>query len=87
MRPVEQAINSLTDGRRATWLWDTKLAASAVGCVPNKFGDWWGRTEDKLIELFVAMPGETAAELAALFAKAEMVRQQRQAEAAGKRSA
>lgn len=86
MQTVRTVLDGLTDGRRSTWLWDTKRASAAVGCVPNKFGDWWARSQDKFIELIVAMPGETAAEIAALFAKAEMIRQER-AEAARNRSA
>ena len=41
-------------------------AARAAGCEPNKFSDWWYRSRRKLRALFLAMPGETAAELMAI---------------------
>lgn len=69
MQPIERALASIREDRRADYLWPTKTAAEAVGCVPNKFNDWWQRTESKLLALFVACPGETAAELAAICAK------------------
>jgi hypothetical protein len=74
---VERAIASITEDRRASYLFSTKTAADAVGCHPNKFNDWWQRTRSKLIDLYVAQPGELAAELAALIAMAEAERQRR----------
>ena len=44
---------------------------------PDKFNDWWQRTRGKWIELIIAQPGESAAELAAMFAQAEAERQRR----------
>lgn len=77
MQPIERAIASITEDRRASYLFNTKTAADAVGVVPNKFNDWWQRTRAKLIELHIAQPGETAAELAVLIAQAEAERQRR----------
>lgn len=77
---IEQAVRSITDDRRADWLFDTKTAADAVGCHPRKFGDWWLRTRRKLIELYQVQPGQVAAELAALIARGESERQSREAE-------
>lgn len=77
MLPIERAISSITDDRRASYLFDTKTAADAVGCHPNKFNDWWQRTKSKLIELYLREPGALAAEFAALIARAEAERQRR----------
>jgi hypothetical protein len=69
IRQIEQKkCRSITEDQRADWLFETKGAAEAVGCHPRKFGDWWERTKRKLIELSIAQPGQTAAELAALIA-------------------
>lgn len=70
MDPIERRIASITEDRRASYLWDTKVAAEALNIQPNRFGEWWLRTRGKLIDLFMAQPGETAAELAALIATA-----------------
>ena len=75
MPSIERAIASITEDRRASYLFDTKAAAEAVGCHPNKFADWWTHTHHKLLSLYLAQPGELAAELAALIALAEAVRQ------------
>ncbi|HSW50565.1 MAG TPA: hypothetical protein VLH09_10340 [Bryobacteraceae bacterium] len=75
MNRIERAVDAITEDRRAAYLFDTKKAARAVGCVPNKFSDWWIRTQDKLIRLYQAQPGEFAAELAVLIALAEARRQ------------
>lgn len=75
---IEQAVRSVTEDRRASYLFDTKTAAEAVGCHPRKFNDWWQRSRSKLIDLYIAQPGELAAELAALIAMAEVERQRRQ---------
>lgn len=75
MHPIERQIRSITEDRRAGYLFATKTAAAAVGCHPNKFGDWWARTQSKLIALYQACPGELAAELAAMIALAEAQRQ------------
>lgn len=77
MPTIERAIASITEDRRADYLFDTKTAAEAVGCHPNKFNDWWQRTRSKLIDLYIAQPGQLAAELAALIALAESERQRR----------
>jgi len=80
---IDNFIAALTADRRAPYLFHTKTAADAVGCHPNKFSDWYQRNRAKLIELYIAQPGETAAEMAALIAVAEAERQRRaqQAEA------
>lgn len=77
MSSIEQAVRSITEDRRADYLFDTKTASAAVQCHPNKFNDWWQRTNRKLIELYIAQPGQLAAELAALIALAEAERQRR----------
>lgn len=70
MRPIERAIASIREDRRAAYLFDTKTAAEAVGCEATKFGDWWYRTQRKLIDLAAVQPGEVAAELALILAEA-----------------
>ncbi len=80
MHPIEKKIVSITEDRRASYLFVTATAADAVGCHPNKFNDWWQRTKGKLIDLYIAQPGELAAELAAMIALAEAERQSRQRE-------
>lgn len=76
-RSIEQFIGSITEDRRSDYLFHTKTAADAVGCHPNKYGDWWRRTREKLVALSVAMPAETAAELAALLAQGAAERERR----------
>lgn len=77
MTSIDQKIASITEDRRASYLFTTKIASDAVGCHPNKFNDWWSRTRGKLVDLYIAQPGELAAELAALIASAEQERQRR----------
>lgn len=77
MPTIERAIASITEDRRADYLFHTKTASEAVGCHPNKFNDWWQRTRSKLIDLYVAQPGQLAAELAAMIAMAESERERR----------
>ncbi len=77
MSPIQRRVAAITEDRRASYLFDTKTASDAVGCHPNKFNDWWQRTQQKLIELYIAQPGELAAEMAGLIALAEAERQQR----------
>ena len=77
MSPIQRKVAAITEDRRASYLFNTKTASDAVGCHPNKFNDWWSRSKSKLIELYIAQPGETAAELAALIALAEAERQHR----------
>lgn len=77
MPTIERALAQITEDRRAQYLFHTKTAADAVGCHPNKFNDWYQRNKAKLIELYIAQPGETAAEMAALIAQAESERQRR----------
>jgi hypothetical protein len=79
MTRIEAHVDAIRDDRRADYLFNTKVAAEAVGCHPNKFADWWFRSRAKLIDLFVAQPGETAAELAALIAMAAAERERRAA--------
>ena len=78
MTQIEQVVRSVTDDRRASYLFDTRAASEAVGCHPNKFNDWWIRTQRKLIALHLSQPGHLAAELMALIALAEDERQRRQ---------
>lgn len=75
---IQRALAAITEDRRTPYLFNTKAASDAVGCVPNKFGDWWARTRGKLIDLYIAQPGELAVEFAALIAEAESHRQSRQ---------
>jgi hypothetical protein len=77
MATIQSVLAALTEDRRANYLFQTKIAADAVGCHPRKFPDWWYRTKPKLTELYIAQPGELAAELAVLIAEAEAVKQQR----------
>ena len=77
MPTIERAIALIKEDRRADYLFHTKTAAEAVGCHPRKFNDWYQRNKAKLIELIIAQPGESAAELAVLFAQAECERQRR----------
>lgn len=74
---IEHFIGSITEDRRSDYLFHTKTAAGAVGCHPNKFGDWWRRSREKLVALVVAQPAETAAELAALLAQGAAERERR----------
>ncbi|MGN6727785.1 MAG: hypothetical protein ACTHLZ_17835 [Tepidisphaeraceae bacterium] len=74
MHPIEHAVLSITEDRRSSYLFDTKIAADAVGCHPNKFNDWWIRTQRKLIALYQVQPGELAAEMMAMIARAEAER-------------
>lgn len=74
---IERLVASITEDRRASYLFPTKTAAEAVGMEPNKFGEWWYRTRRKLIALSQVHPGELAAEFAAIFALAESERQRR----------
>jgi hypothetical protein len=67
-RQIERAVASITEDQRADYLWDTKAAARASRCHPNKFHAWWYRTRERLIDLAAAQPGETSAELAAIIA-------------------
>lgn len=78
MDRIDRAIASITEDRRAPYLFTTQIAANAVGCHPNKFNDWWQRTRAKLIELYLVEPGPLAAEIAVIFALAEAEKQRRQ---------
>jgi hypothetical protein len=78
MHRTERHIRSITEDRKASYLFDTKRASEAVGCVPNKFNDWWSMTQHKLIALALVNPGELAAEMASIFALAEVQRQSRE---------
>jgi len=75
MSTMQASLSSLTKDRRADHLFDTKTAAAAVECHPRKFGDWWARTKRKLRALARVLPGPLAAEVACIFAEAEMDRQ------------
>jgi phosphoribosylcarboxyaminoimidazole (NCAIR) mutase len=78
MSQIARAIDAIREDRRADYLWDTDVVSKALHVHPNKFSDWWYRTRDKLIDLMIAQPGQTAAELAALIASAEAERSRRQ---------
>lgn len=77
MQQIDRFIGSITEDRRAGYLFDTKAASAAVGCHPNKFGDWWRRTREKLVALAEAQPGETGAELMGALAQAAAERERR----------
>lgn len=77
MHSIEHSIRSITEDQRAGYLFQTKLAAQATGMVPNKFGDWWRRTQGKLIDLGQVQPAELATELAMILAIVERERQRR----------
>lgn len=62
---------SVREDRRADYLFDTRSAAEAVGCHPNKFGDWLYRTRRKFKALYRTQPGPTTAELMGIIASAE----------------
>lgn len=82
MSRVRAVLDAVTEDRRASYLFDTKAASEAVGCVPNKFGDWWSRTERKLIALAAADPAGTAAHFAMILSRAaDAARDARAAEA------
>ena len=76
-KQVEQVVRSITEDRRANWLFDTKTVSAAVQCHPRKFGDWWTRTKSKLIEMSIAEPAAFAVEFAKLIAEAETERARR----------
>ena len=44
--PIERHVASITEDRRAPYLFDTRRAAQALGCHPNRFADRWYRTRD-----------------------------------------
>lgn len=72
---IDARLAEITEDRRADYLFDTKQAAEAVGCHPNKFGDWYYRTKRKLEALAVAQPGPAAAEFLGIIVNAEAIRQ------------
>lgn len=72
---VQQAVAALRESKRAAYLFDTKIAAETVGLGDNKFSEWWGRTREKLKALALTQPGQLAAEVAVIFAEAEMDRE------------
>lgn len=78
MRTIERAIASITEDRRAGYLFDTKVVSSHLRVHPNKFHTRWYRTRDWLIDLYQVQPGQLAAELAAIIALGEAERQRRQ---------
>jgi hypothetical protein len=71
---IERAIASIREDRRSDYLWNTDVAADALGIHPNRFHDWWYRTREKLVALCAADPGSTAAEMLAIIALAESQR-------------
>jgi len=77
MGSIERRIGSITEDRRADYLFDTQRAADALHVHPNRFHDWWYRTHGKLLDLYIAQPGETAAEFMAIIAAGEAERQRR----------
>lgn len=79
MSSIDRFVGSITEDRRASYLFSTKTASEAVGCHPRKFNDWWARTRAKLIELQIAQPGELLGEIAGMAASAEAERRRRAA--------
>jgi hypothetical protein len=77
MHQIERAIASIREDRRSDYMWDTAEAANVLSVHPNKFHAWWYRTREKLIELFIADPGNTATELLSIIAAGEAERQRR----------
>ena len=71
---VARAVEAVTAARRAHYLWETPVAAAALDVSPNKFGDWWSRTERKLVALATQDPAATAAHFAMILAKAAEAR-------------
>jgi hypothetical protein len=71
---IARVIASITEDRRSSYVWNTKIAAASLDIEPNRFGEWWQRTKSKLTALAIVQPGETAAELAALIATAMVER-------------
>lgn len=57
---IDEFVAEATDGR-ARHPFDTKSAAEALQCHPNKVGDWANRTEDKLTRLARRQPAQVAA--------------------------
>jgi hypothetical protein len=80
--PADRAIATAMEGKRASYTWPTKEAARVLNMHVNKVNQWWGANRDKLIELYVAMPGETAAEFLMIIAAGERERARRGAPAA-----
>ncbi len=77
MSRIEHFTRSIREDQRITGphLWPVKTAASALDFHANTFTSWWLTTKHRLKRLYHQMPGETAAELAALIAEAEAERQ------------
>ena len=75
MSAIRQTLDSLTTDRRASYLFDTKVIATALDVHPNRVSDWWYRTKEKLRKVAKVQPGQLAAEMAVIFAEAEMDRQ------------
>jgi hypothetical protein len=72
--PIEEAIASIMEDRRADYCWPTKEASRVLGIHPNKVSTWWYANRRKLIALAEAMPNETAAELMRVMAQAQSAR-------------
>jgi hypothetical protein len=84
---IETRIASITEDRRAGYLWDTKTVAATLGMHPNKFNQWWRRNRAFLVALAVAQPGETAAEVACVLAEALSERTRRGLDSCGEQMA
>jgi hypothetical protein len=73
---IEGLCSSVTEGRRSGCLFDTDVCSAAFRIERGKFTPWWFRTRERLLTLAVWQPGKLAAELAVIFAEAEMQRQE-----------
>ena len=79
LSPIDRFVASITEDLRRDYLWETKRASQVLRLHPNKVSTWWYGNRAKLMELAIAMPGETAAELMGVLARAESERQRRAA--------
>lgn len=77
MASIQSRIDRIMEDRRSRYLFDTDVAAAALGVGPTHVGAWWYRTRRKLMDLYLVQPGQLAAEFACLIAEAEAERQAR----------
>lgn len=84
---VQEAVAALRESKRAAYLFETKIAAEAVGLGDNKFSEWWLRTREKLKALAMVQPGQLSAEFMSVFVDAEIEREEIESKQRLKRSA
>lgn len=77
MSSIDRRIGSIREDHRADYLFNTKVVANHLRCHPNKFHARWYRTRAWLMELVIAQPGETSAELCAIIAQGVAERERR----------